>query len=267
MSTSPPDGFGVKPVSIAVVGSCVSRDPFAFLPSPAFQVTSYLARQSFAGLTGPPLAYEPQWYDGLAAFERKCVVADLEKNADYWRFESGADLLMIDYIDERFNLLSVGASLVCDTKHIRQPGFLNAYAPAVWPRDSEAVWARWKAGAALFFARARRTLPARRLVLHEAYWAPALRDREGAVTPFPAALAPVIAQNNTLLRRMYELTRREWPGVAVVRPGREVLYADPDHRWSREPFHYVEAYYAQVIAQVTGVVANLRRDGLLPGPR
>jgi hypothetical protein len=241
MSLQPP-----RALHVAIVGSCVSRDPFALAPASEFQVTSYLARQSFAGLAGPALRYEPSWYDGLNGFERRCVIADLEKNDDYWAFERDADVLIVDYIDERFPSLCVGAARLSDTRNVRQPLFEAAYSETlrVERRASKEVREAWLAGAEVFFARALKTLPATRIILHEAYWASEFRFASSERKPMSDAMIRSAEDNNQLLEEMHCATKSLVPGLRVVRPPSDVLFADPEHKWSKEPFHYIPAYDA-----------------------
>ena len=241
-----------EPLRIAILGSCVSRDPFALAPASEFRVTSYLARQSLAGLSGPGVRYEPSWYDGLNGFERRCVIADLEKNGDYCAFERDADFLIVDYIDERFPSLCVGPSRLSDTRHVRQPLFEAAYSEAmrVERRGSKEVRDAWLAGAEAFFARARKTLPAARIILHEAYWASEFRFASGERKPMPDAMSRGVEDNNRLLEEMHNLTKTLVPGLSVVKPPSDMLFADPEHKWSKEPFHYIQAYDAEFLRLV-----------------
>ncbi len=247
MSPPPPSALAV-----AIVGSCVSRDPFALAPASEFRVTSYLARQSLAGLAGPGLRYEPSWYDALNGFERRCAIADLEKNDDYWAFEREADVLIVDYIDERFASLRVGPTRLSDTRHVRQPQFEAAYSAAlrVEPRGSQAAREAWLVGAEVFLARALKTLPPARILLHEAYWASEFRSAAGQRLPMPDAMRRAADENNRLLDEMHAATKSLVPGLTVIRPPRDVLFADPEHKWSKEPFHYIKAYEAEFLRLV-----------------
>jgi hypothetical protein len=239
-------------VAVAIVGSCVSRDPFARAPASEFRVASYLARQSLAGLAGPGLRYAPSWYDSLNGFERRCVIADLEKNGDYWAFERDADILIVDYIDERFASLCVGPARLSDTRHVRQPLFEAAYAATlrVEPRAAKSARDAWLAGAEIFFARALKTLPAPRILLHEAYWASEFRAASGERQPMPDAMRRAVEENNRLLEEMHAATKSLVPGLGVVKPTSDVRFADPEHRWSKEPFHYIPDYEAEFLSLV-----------------
>lgn len=245
-------------VRIAIVGSCVSRDPFEFEAPKTTRITSYLARQSFAGLADPRLGHEDAWYADLNGFEKRCVLADLTKGDAYWAFEADADFLVVDYIDERFDLLRAGATHVSDTKHVRQPGFMARYGDTIvaCPRWSPETTERWRAGAHRFFERALRTFRPERIILNESRWAPAFRAADGAVSPFGPPYAAAIEPNNRLLEEYFSITKRLVPGISVIRPPEDVLFADPEHRWSKEPFHYVPACYLWFVERLRALTAR-----------
>jgi hypothetical protein len=192
------------------------------------------------------------WYGDLNGFERRCVIADLEKNENYWAFERNAEFLIVDYIDERFDSLCVGPSRVSDTRHVRQPQFEAAYSQTlrVQPRSSQEVHEAWLAGAGKFFDRARKAFPSSRIILHEAYWASEFRHESGERKPMSDAMTRAVEKNNLLLSELHGATKSLVPGMSVVTPSKDVLFADPEHRWSKEPFHYIHAYYTEFVRMV-----------------
>ena len=236
--------FPVAP-KLAIVGSCITRDGFEFEGPRRTAISSYLARQSFAGLSGPALAYDEAWYGDLNPFERRCALADLGKGGDYWAFENAAEWLVVDYIDERFDLLKIGRTLVSGTKQVKQPGFLARYADAftLQPRLSAETTAMWRTGAEVFFRRALKRFRPERIILHEGNWASAFRARDGTTSSFPPGYARLIGPHNALLESYFAITKELVPGISVIRVSPDLVFADPEHRWSKEPFHYISDYY------------------------
>lgn len=233
-----------NPPRLAIFGSCVSRDPFVPHPDQVRQIKFYLARQSFVGLGNPGVRFDPAWYDETNSFEKRCVFADLSKDNSIWAFEDGVDFLVIDYIDERFDLLRIDRSYVSATGRIQQPGFLECHGRTMQkvPRLSAVTTALWAQGAERFFTRALKTVPAERIILHEARWANNFRAPDGSLIPFGPRHRDLIAPHNALLDEYYRITKSLVPGIRSWRPADNVLFADPNHRWSKEPFHYIESY-------------------------
>jgi hypothetical protein len=234
-----------KRLRVAVIGSCVSRDPFSAHPEFPAEIVHYEARQSFAGLGCTGLAYEPDWYDALPPFEKRCAFSDLSKSERFLTFERNCDVLIIDCIDERFDLLRIGETYVSATKHIQSPAFLQRYRNDITrlQRFHPGVTALWQAGAQIFFERVLRHLRPEQIILHEALWAENSLFPDGTKIPFGAPYAALAPRHNELLETYFRITKELVPGIKTWRAPSDVLFADPHHRWSKEPFHYVPKYY------------------------
>ena len=89
---------------IFILGSCVTRDPFE-LAIKKYDIT-YLARTSFASAFQKQKVYNIDISNIPSAFQRKMVENDLAKNTESLITSTKPDWLLIDFIDERFNLFS-----------------------------------------------------------------------------------------------------------------------------------------------------------------
>ncbi|HEY1707264.1 MAG TPA: DUF6270 domain-containing protein [Rhizomicrobium sp.] len=230
---------------IAIFGSCVSRDPFSFLQVTDWPIAPYIARQSFIGIADPPLAFDPMWYKKMKAFEARCIASDLSKTALRILASRKPSVLILDFIDERFDLLQIGDTRVSDTRHMRQPGFRQRY-ESRWtpiPRLSEETTELWKTGAEIFMKGAADIVGEENIIIHEATWAPALRMPDGSLEPFDEPYLSLIPRHNALLEQYFAHMRALAPKAKTLRVAQHNVLADPEHRWSREPFHYVQEYY------------------------
>jgi hypothetical protein len=244
-------------VKIAIFGSCVSRDPFAFLPDTRYEIDNYVARTSMADLFGPPVAFQPDWYAHLPSFEQRCIRDDLAKTAVKTLLQQPFDYLLIDCIDERFDLLQVGNALVSNTRHIRQAAFEETYPHThVAPRLASDTTERWKAGAQKFFEHLmQQGVRQEQIILHEALWATENKTASGECTPFADAVQVQIAANNALIEVYFEEMRRAAPNARSLRVPPCDLFADPEHRWSKEPFHYVPSYYSAMLGALGEMIS------------
>jgi hypothetical protein len=166
--------------------------------------------------------------------------------------------LIIDFIDERFDLLAVADTLVVDSWELEVSGYLSQ--PALRgargiPRTSPAAERLWLEGAAEFAAFVRATpLRDAKLILHKAQWADHRRDPGGRQVPLggvevlPGRPAD-IALHNALLARYEAAFTELMPQMAQVEAP-EQRWADPAHEWGLSPFHYEPAYYAAVWQQL-----------------
>jgi hypothetical protein len=254
---------------VAIVGSCITRDLWRFrggtvaetAPSPSIPML-YVSRTSLPSLFATPLAgfraaAKPP--GGLKPQPHRALVADLSKTALASLVAFRPTHLIFDFIDERFDLLSVGGTLVADSWELeasgyrRQPAFRGA---RTIPRLSAACERQWlEAAATAAFVRATPLCEAR-IILHSARWATRRRTAQGreaaigAVEVLPGQTAD-IAAHNALLARYEAAFTALMPAMARVEAVHRV--ADDGHQWGLSPFHYTPAYYAEIWRQFGGL--------------
>ena len=161
-------------------------------------------------------------------------------------------------IDERFDLLSVGGSLVTHSWELEASGYLKQPAlrgARTVPRTSAAAERLWLEAAAELAAFVRATpLKDATLILHNARWAGHRRGPGGRDAPLsgveilPGAPAD-IDEHNALLAGYEAAFRDLMPPMAQVEAPNE-RRADAAHEWGLSPFHYEPAYYAAIWPQL-----------------
>jgi hypothetical protein len=261
---------------VAIVGSCISRDLWRFrgesAAEPAPETASellYVSRTSLPSLFATPLpglrpAARPP--GGLRPQPHRALLADLRKTALASLVAFRPTHLILDFIDERFDLLSVAGSLVTDSWELeasgyrRQPAFRGA---RPIPRLSPACDRLWLDAAGEFAAFVRATpLSRARLILHSARWAERRRTpagrvaRIGEVEILPGRRADVAAHNALLARYEAAFVELMPPMDRLAAP--DLRLADEAHLWGLSPFHYAPEYYAEIRRQ-------LRPLGVEPG--
>jgi hypothetical protein len=166
--------------------------------------------------------------------------------------------LIFDFIDERFDLLSIGGTRVTDSWELEASGYRKQAAlrgARVIPRLSPACDRLWLEAAGELAAFVRATpLAEARLVLHSARWAERRRTASGRLAPvsnveiLPGHPAD-IGRHNALLARYEAAFTDLMPAMAQVEaPDHRV--ADEAHPWGLSPFHYAPAYYAEIWRQL-----------------
>jgi hypothetical protein len=253
---------------VAIVGSCISRDLWRFrggsiaktAPEPLPPML-YVSRTSIPSLFATPLAgFRPAARPpgGLRPQPHRALVADLRKTALAELVAFRPTHLIFDFIDERFDLLSIGASLVSHSSELEASGYRKQAAfraARTVPRLSAACERLWLDAAAELAALVRATpLAQAKLILHSARWAERRRTAQGrevrvtGVDILPGQTADIAAHNALLAR--YEAAFAEvMPPMARVEASAERL-ADDEHIWGLSPFHYVPAYYAEIWRQL-----------------
>jgi len=222
----------------------------------------YICRTSLPSLLAAPLAdveLAPP-APGLADFPYRSMVADLAKTALGALIAYRPTHLVFDFIDERLDILSVGGTLVTHSWELDVSGFLNQPAFAdVRPirRTTPASDLLWRQAMREMAALIASTpLAEARLILHEAQWATTFIDAEGKAGPLPdeveifSGKPASIEAHNAALRRYQEAFVALLPDAARIAAPPELQVADTGHRWGLSPFHYVEAYYRDIRAQL-----------------
>jgi hypothetical protein len=257
---------------VAIVGSCITRDLWRFrggadLGAPVNLL--YVSRTSLPSLFATPLAgFRPRARppEGLKPQPHRALVADLAKTALAELVAFRPTHLIFDFIDERFDLLSVGGTLITDSWELEASGYRQQAAlraARAIPRLSAACDRLWLQAAGELAAFVRATpLAEATLVLHAARWADRRRSSAGVapignVEILPGRTADIRRHNDLLAR--YEAAFTEvMPAMARVEAPSARL-ADDAHQWGLSPFHYVPDYYVEIWRQLEalGVKASV----------
>jgi hypothetical protein len=260
---------------VAIIGSCISRDLWPIRGDTDGLL--YVSRTSLPSLFSTPVkgfrpAAEPP--QPLGRHQHRALVADLEKTALAALVAFGPTHLIFDFIDERFDLLSLDGGLATHSWELATSGYMDQKPfrrARLVPRLSDACARLWSRGAAEMAAFVRATpLRDARLILHSARWAERHRDAKGRVRPLPTPeIQPgrperIEAHNDLLARYEAEFEALMPPLARVEAPSHRL--ADAGHRWGLSPFHYVPAYYTEIWRQLEalGVERSVSGPGAAP---
>ena len=244
---------------IAIVGSCITRDLWPIRGGGA-EALLYVSRTSLASLLSSRIEdFRPseQLPGDLHRNEHNALVADLRKTALSTLMAYRPTHIIFDFIDERFDLMSVGGSVAVYSGEMVRSGYgtqpsLAKVRPI--PRLSAAGERLWQAAAVEFAALVRATpLAHAKLILHSARWATEQRLPDGRIAPIEQVEIiggqPVrIADYNAVLERQEAAFEALLPLTRIdASPFR---LAEAEHRWGLSPFHYVPEYYDEVRRQL-----------------
>lgn len=249
---------------VAVIGSCITRDLWPILGLEVSDLL-YVSRTSLASLFAAPIGPVETGGAPPAALrpgQHRALVADLTKTALAALVAHRPSHIVFDFIDERFDLLAVGAGLATHSWELEASGYLAEPAFAARrsiPRMSPACDLLWRDGLeelAAFIAAT--PLREAQLVLHEAQWATGYRTVGGGRARFPDEIGSMearsasLAAHNGLLSRYQAAFRTRFPqAAAVAAPSRRI--ADAGHRWGLSPFHYIDDYYREIWDQLAAL--------------
>lgn len=257
---------------IAIIGSCITRDLWPVRGDTPELL--YISRTSLPSLFARPVkglrpADPPP--GRLGRYQHRAMVADLQKTALAALIGFRPTHLIFDFIDERFDLFTVRDALATHSWELEVSGYLKGkpfQGRRTIPRLSGACERLWRDGAAQMAAFVRATpLASAKLVLHSARWAEHVgEDARPLPTPeiLPRRPESIAAHNRLLADYEAEFTALMPPMSRIEAPEHRV--ADEAHRWGLSPFHYVPAYYDEIMRQLEALGAPRKLSGPADAP-
>ena len=108
------------PLRTAIYGSCVARDVLRVVPDP-FEVTGYIARQSWVSAFTPPVK-APDLSHVKSAFQARNIRGDFESNAGerLTRLAAESDIVLIDIASDRHGVAAYEGGYVSLTPDHRR---------------------------------------------------------------------------------------------------------------------------------------------------
>lgn len=241
-------------MTVGIWGSCVTRDTFeiggSFDGPLAYHARSSWVSQAASAQEQPPVSTPTG-----AGFADRMVREDLEKSVLAQLATANPDLVVIDLIDERFDLVSVGGAYYSMNDYYErlelEPSMRDASDDLLAFRD-DARDAAFEQAVDQLVPKWLEALPDARFVLHLAWYTARSADPE---QPFYASAPTAVAWCNERLAHHYRCLIDAFEGrLHVVEAERErFLVADPGHKWGLAHYHYVPGYYTEILTQLLEV--------------
>lgn len=242
---------GNGPARLLILGSCVSRDILNFLPDKTQLVlVDYYARCSLASLGARPIDMPPAVQTIRSPFQQRMIERDIRKaflhDLDGLQF----DLLLIDFIDERFSLHVQANGRICTlSSELVSSGFRgDSNGGSVVVSGSDEFLNLWESGWATLCGKLRRLGVLDRLRINQVFWSSRTKSGENYEPNFSANQ---IDSANNFLGRIYDRVRVDIPSGQFLRFDQELMTGSVAHKWGISPFHFDDSYYHAAIQQLT----------------
>jgi hypothetical protein len=231
---------------ILIFGSCVTRDLFNFAESQQFQFVDIFARTSPASLMSKPVLPVPDLSSNDSAFQRRMVAWDMEKY--FWDFikKTDFDVIVFDFIDERYRQVYCGSGWVTRSNEIVKAKVVDKDDPGFgWPEEQyKTLFIEGLKSIKRALISLDREIV---VVLNQAYWASHLDTGEQLAD----YTEPFIKRSNLQLVWVYEQFKAVFPDAAVMCYDDELLRTKKGHTWGEAPFHYRDSFYIDSIRQLS----------------
>lgn len=250
-------------VRVFIFGSCVSRDILNY-QNDEMELVGYFARSSFASAFSS-LPIEDIYTKSLSSdFQRRIVSTDLNKSLEENIRSASFDLLLIDFIDERFNLFMFEHGGICTiSNELRSTGFApEREAGQVIPSGDDEFFELWESGWTRFLSVVDSIGCRGKVRVNRALWATTTSSGKG----FPTYSANYILSANKFLERLYARAKNDLMGWQFIEPSASHFVAAEEHRWGLSPFHYIDAYYADALERILTSSDGEQKRAEEPGP-
>jgi hypothetical protein len=234
---------------IDILGSCVTRDAFEFPMASDYTPAPYFARSSLISIYSPSLEIKKEGIILKSQFQQKTVFNDLNKVFRQHINNSTSHFLIIDFIDERFDILKYKDSYLTNSDEYKNSNLPTILNTTTLEKNQE-YFKLWEL-AALRFVQDLKIRQPKSVILHKAFWCKKYIDKDGNIQSFPNQER--IDLNNKRLERMYAFVERNLPGILKSIHLRGEYLSDINHRWGLSPFHYESKYYEDFIKELKAI--------------
>lgn len=172
------------------------------------------------------------------------VYNDLTKKFRVHIKENPAPYLIIDFIDERFNIILNGDSYFTESfDYIKSNCNLSGEKISNSTRT-----VLWKDNAKRFVEDITFYYESQKIILHKAFWKNQYIAKDGTVLMFEDQKIQYHDQNNELLRMYYEFIEINIPDLKIIEIND--FHACEMHQWGLAPFHYQDEYYREFLRRL-----------------
>lgn len=237
---------------IGILGSCVSRDAFEFDNGKYDLKGSYFARSSIASMMSSPVEFEQSDIKVENQWLRWVLVNDFQKTVVQQLKTKNLDCLIIDLIDERFDLLKIDDGFLNGSDELFKAckEFIeNHESVTCIKRDSTQVHELFAESAGKFAKILNEEFADLPIIIHKALCSTLYTDGE-VVNKFSEKSVALYESMNSYLSVYYSILVKEINNVSVIHLPQEVQLASKSHRWGLAPFHYIDDYYRAFLREL-----------------
>ncbi len=233
---------------VAILGSCISRDIFRIVELDSL-VKEYRARTSIHSLVETVAADLSQIKLPSSNFQAKMIISDFEKRPlDF----NNCDFLIIDLIDERFDIISNFNSTVTFSNELRNNNE-NLQPNKIVKRGTGVEYEMWRQS--LKKLKYMIDIP---IILHKSRLSNKINENNSGVE----INHNYITMMNERMEKYEQIIYQELNIIGTIDVPTDLLISDVNHIWGYSPYHYVKEYYFEAMKRVFEITKIDKRSGL-----
>ncbi|EOI3504611.1 DUF6270 domain-containing protein [Cronobacter dublinensis] len=233
---------------VSLFGSCVSRDTIEIsnnITPYLIRLKEYIARNSIAGLLSEVMDFSEEDIDITSPFLKRCIHHDLKKTAAKSIIDSLSteSLFIMDFMDERFDLIQINGALVTNSWDFRATKLAKKITPSATPLTfySMEKLTLWKNAFDVLYHQLIKKIPSRNVIVLLPFMASVLYDGE-AFSCFDNKKYAMYQYNEMLYLMKCHLSEN-YPEITLVEPRPWMMFCDYRHKWGAHPYHYNNYLY------------------------
>ena len=232
-------------MNLFIYGSCVSRDA---LNNPQFPknicLNGYYSRTSFASQIMSPCSFSSVLNQDIPSFLRRMHAADCGKYILSEIQNADCDIILIDLIDTRFDLIEVGSgNFITATPEVYSSLSFDKRGRLIKSGSSEYI-EKWKQGFDLFQTTLCKLGWVGKIRVNKVFWSAAKTEER-----FNGISDEDISRANEMLDFLYQYISHVCPVKFYCYP-KDFFASDPRHPWGYAPFHYIENLYKMTVSHL-----------------
>lgn len=237
---------------IDIHGSCVSRDIFRFDTENRIVLGNYFARNSFISAVSEPFPEEVQ-LNLLSPWQEKIVEIDLKKELFEKLAYDNANYLIIDFIDERFELMKYKSCIFSVSSELLNSKFTDDYEVENISRF-DLAGSFWKKALNEYIDNLLNIYDEKRIIIHETYFVDSFINNKGQLDYFPENKLKYGEKINNVIEEYYDHVKNKLPNAHVVNIIENYNLASENHKWGLAQVHYEDAYYKKALTIIDSIV-------------
>ena len=276
----------MKTVKIDIIGSCVTRDAFEIIKRMDdvnnYIINNYISKASIISLLSEKIEKLSYSLDinKMTNWELRQIKYDLDKNWFHILKNSDSDIIIIDLIDERYDLYKINNSYITKSNILQKSQFKVDAKLELVKRNSIECQELWEKFSEIFIDLLLSLN--KEVIIHKAFWKETyvnnkinrslnnkfyiknilyslyyskLGEFKSKNKTFRKSVCNNIKMNNNILNNYYRTfeNRTEFKFIEVETDCK----ADRGHIWGLSPFHYEENYYKEFIKKLD---KNINQD-------
>ncbi|MPM58181.1 hypothetical protein SDC9_105010 [bioreactor metagenome] len=272
-------------IKIDIIGSCVTRDAFEFtkymLLNNKYSINNYISKTSIISLTSNIIDKVGCDISNtkMTAWEKRQVEYDLNKAWINILKKSDSDIIIIDLIDERYDICSINGTYFTKSNLFNKLKFKSDNNIEIKNRFSEDVYNLWFKSVESYIYELKKLK--KKVLVHKALWKNEyvnnninkslskniylnniayslyygnIFDFRNKIRKFNNITQVKIEKNNKILNEYYNVftLEKDFQIIEILKD----FKCDKGHKWGLAPFHYESDYYVEFIKILDRIVSS-----------